>query len=196
MTGKMIIVLGLALLAGALAACGTIEVSLADEDGRESSLVDQTDDGVNEVVADQESVVQPQPTMTATEATPIVPTATVEVPSASPEETISAPAGAQVAPADWQRFYDAEFGIELWHPPGTIAEIGEPARPEFASIEYPEGIVEDQLFVVRVIHKEGGALGPPGPHGAARPTAGGRARPSASSRGRESCPRGRNRIRP
>jgi hypothetical protein len=163
MTGKMIIVLGLALLAGALAACGTIEVSLTDEDGRESSLVDQTDDGVNEVVADQESVAQPQPTMTATEATPIVPTATVEVPSASPEETISAPAGAQVAPADWQRFYDAEFGIELWHPPGTIAEIGEPARPEFSSIEYPEGIVEDQLFVVRVIHKEGGALGPPGP---------------------------------
>jgi hypothetical protein len=165
MTGKMIFVLGIVLLALVLAACGTIEVSVADDDGRESSIIEEE--------SGQAIVTSPQPTATASETTAsktTVPetttaeaTATAEVPSPTPEEMETSTAGAQSAPAGWQRFYDAEYGIELWHPPGTIAEIGEPARPEFSSVEHPEGIVEEQLFVVRVIHEEGGALGPPGP---------------------------------
>jgi len=156
MTGKIVIVLGTILLVWGLAACGTIEVSLADDEGQESSLVD-------EVGGDNESAPTPSPAATATKSPTLEPTMTAPPPAATLAATVAPTAAAQNAPADWQRFYDAEYGIELWHPPGTTVVIGEPARPEFSNVEFPEGIVEEQLFVVRVMQDEGGSFGPPGP---------------------------------
>jgi hypothetical protein len=170
MTGKFIYSLAILLLAGLLAACGTIEVSLADEVSV-VELGDETGEPADEVTGGPESTAAPTATATiatatiaaATETRPAEPTVTLEPTAAAPTTTVIPTAVAQAAPAGWEQFYNDEYGIGLWHPPGTVAIIGEPASPTFSSVEYPDVIVEEQVFVVRVMNEEGGAFGPPGP---------------------------------
>ena len=156
MIGRIVIFLGLLLLASGLAACGTIEIGLANDDDPEGNLIAET--GSAEDVATSTA-----PVSTATESPAIEPSATPLTPAATPTATVTATTTTQDAPAGWTRFYADEYGIELWHPPGTTAIIDEPSRPEFSSVDFPEGIVEEQVFVVRVMQEEGGPFGPPGP---------------------------------
>ncbi len=149
MIGKIMILLGALALVWGLSACGTIQVDVAEEDQESEALV-------AEVESPTAGLAEATPTQTATEQ------AEVET-SATPEASITPGAAVQVAPSEWQRFYDESYGVELWHPPGTTAMIDQPARPVFSSVEYPDGIAEEQVFVVRVMNEEGGPFGPGGP---------------------------------
>jgi hypothetical protein len=156
MIGKVVIVLGALLLVWGVSACGTIEVDVANSGQGDDAPVA----GLEATIAGTVAVT---PTTTATETLPVESPAT---PSPSAEAPIaSATPGpvVQDAQADWQRFYDEEHGIALWYPPGATAVIGEPSRPVFSSVEFPDGIVEEQVFVVRVMQEEGGPFGPSGP---------------------------------
>jgi hypothetical protein len=166
MISKLINGLVMMLLATLLAACGTIEVSLADEISV-VELGDVSGEPTDEATGGPESTAAPPATATiaiATQTRPAEPTATPEPTEVVPEETVAPTAVPQTAPAGWLQFYDDEYGLELWHPPGTIVIVEEPASPVFWSVEFPDEIVEEQVFVVRVVQEEGGALGPPGPH--------------------------------
>lgn len=156
MIGRIVIVLSAMLLVWGLSACGTIEVGLEDE-GEEALAQVGSDEGTTV------STAEASPTATATERPEVAPSATASPAAETPEASATPSAVVQVAPADWQRFYDETYGLTLWHPPGTTAVIGEPAQPVFSSLEFPEGIVEEQVFVVRVIQEEGGPFGPGGP---------------------------------
>lgn len=156
MIGRMIIFLGLLLLAVGLAACGTIEVGLADDDGMEESAVSQ--DRSTDAIATSTS-----PPATPTRRAPDEATSTPTPITADATATVALVETDPSTAADWQQFYNDDYGIELWHPPGTTVVIGEPARPVFSSAEYAEGIVEEQVFVARVMQEEGAAFGPPGP---------------------------------
>ncbi|UCG22674.1 MAG: hypothetical protein JSW55_10860 [Chloroflexota bacterium] len=165
MSGKYILALGLLLLASLLAACGTIEVGLADEVSvavQGNATEGPADGGASGL----ESTPAPLATPTIAEATmtpTVEPTATPEPTELIQEETPAPTAVAQFAPAGWEQFYDDEYGIELWHPPGTVAIVGEPVRIESWNADFPDVIIEEQVFAVRVMQEEGGALGPPGP---------------------------------
>jgi len=156
MIGKLPVVLGLLLLVWGLSACGTIQVDVAEEG-------QQSDAPVDEVAATADSADGALPTETAVAEPEAESLATPSPPAATPEASVMPDAAVQDAPAEWQRFHDDEYNLTLWHPPGTTAVLGEPARPVFSSVEYPDGIVEDQVFVVRVINEEGGPFGPSGP---------------------------------
>jgi hypothetical protein len=156
MIGKLLVVLGLLLLVWGLPACGTIQVDVADEG-------QQSDASVDEVKGTVVSADEVTPTEAAVEEPEAESQATPSPAAIIPEASDMPDAAVQDAPAEWQRFYDDEYSLTFWHPPGTTAVIGEPARPVFSSVEYPDGIVEDQVFVVRVINEEGGPFGRPGP---------------------------------
>ena len=160
MIGKSVVVLGTLLLAALLSACGTIEVDLANEAGLTIADVTTTIPVVETNRADSQDAT---PQSTTTIVPTAEPTATRLAEEVELEETAVPAVAVGAVTAGWQRFYDAEFGIELWTPPGTVAEVGEPARPEFWSAEFPDGIIEEQVFVVRVIQEAGGPFGPPGP---------------------------------
>jgi hypothetical protein len=152
----MAIVLGALLLMLAISACGTIEVGLADESIEDSVLTSNDQD-------DTFNTEEPRPTATATDSPLVEPLTSPTPPVGSTGAPPTATTTAQGAPVGWQRFSDLEYGLELWHPPGTTAVIGEPSRPTFSSPEFPDGIVEEQEFVVRIVQEEGGPFGPPGP---------------------------------
>lgn len=157
MIGKVVITLGALLLVWGLSACGTIEVDMADEGEIDGALIE----GVESTIT---STVESSPTEAATGTPEVEPLETPSPLAETPEASVTTTSPAvQDAPADWQRFHDDSYGITLWHPAGTNAVIGEPSRPVFSSIEFPEGIVEEQVFVVRVIQEEGGPFGPSGP---------------------------------
>lgn len=156
MIGRTALLLAALLLVWALSACGTIEVGLADDDGEESIVTTDLDGSGAGAGA-------PTPTATATEIPALEPTATATPAAEIPAATATPTTAVQDGPVGWQRFYDAENGVELWHPAGTTAAIGEPSTPVFSSVEFPDGIAEEQVLVVRVIQEEGGPFGPPGP---------------------------------
>lgn len=156
MIGRTFLLLSMILVAIGLVACGTIEVGLADEDSQESSVVEESG-------GDEAAAATLSPTVTATESAPVESTSAPTPPTATAEVETAVTPTAESAPAGWERFHADEYGIELWHPQGTTVVIGEPARPEFSSVDYPEGIVEEQLFVATVMQGESGSFGPPGP---------------------------------
>jgi hypothetical protein len=131
------------LLAILLTACGTVEVGLLDDSGETREVTSTTSPAVEPAITEQSSVTP----------TTAPPAETPEAPAASTESV-------QAAPAGWQQFQDEEHGIELWHPPGTTVVIGQPARPVFSNSDYPEGIVEEQVFVARVMQQEGESTAP------------------------------------
>ena len=165
MTGRFFYGLGILLLASLLAACGTIEVSLADEVSV-VELGDVTGESADGSTGSLESTPTPLASATNAEATKtptFEPAATPEPTVVVQEETATSTTVAQTAPVGWLHFIDDEYGVELWHPPGTIVIVEEPATLESWNVEYPDGIFEEQVFVVRIMNEEGGALGPPGP---------------------------------
>ena len=116
MIGKITTTLGLLFLAWVVAACGTIEVTMADNDaGDVEELAD-----ANGREAD---VGEPTPTTLAVETPQGALTATPFPLEQTPETGLTPSPAAQDGPADWQRFYDGDNGIELWYPPGTTAVL-------------------------------------------------------------------------
>jgi hypothetical protein len=156
MIGRITLVLGFLLLAWTLSSCGTIEVDLADE--RDANATQLAGDG-----GPAEQAVQPPATSQVAETPQVTLAATLPALEETPESVVTPAAASQDGPAGWLRFYDGDYGIELWHPEGTTVELGQPSRPVFSSVEFPDGIVEEQLFVVRVMQDEGGAFGPGSP---------------------------------
>ncbi len=101
---KIVIVIGALLLAWGLAACGTIEIDVANENQEADDVADSVDSGT----ANPENA---SPATTATRTAEVEARATPSRSAEAQEADPTPRADVRVAPADWQRFYDDG----LWH---------------------------------------------------------------------------------
>ncbi len=138
---KISLALLLLLAAGLLSACGTVDISLEDQsDEGPTPVVPDSDDGAMTSEPQPSETVKP----TLLPATPedvatVEPVITSEPPTTGPQDETS-------GPADWLQYRNDEFGVELWHPPGTYIEEREPSSPEAWNEKLPDGLVEEQLY--------------------------------------------------
>lgn len=150
---KMLVcTLGIMLSAVLLSACGTVEIGLEEQPVATATPVPTDVNEMQETPLSTLTTTAPSATATTTpeNSTPVEPL------SPDKEVTTEPQGESGTNPAGWLHYQNDEFGIEFWHPSGTFIEEGEPYSPEFWSVEFPEGIIEEVLFSAFVLQDGGG----------------------------------------
>jgi hypothetical protein len=130
-------------------ACGTFRIETEPSTAK-SEPTATTDDLLAAVAT---------PTDQEAEATVIIadvaPTRTDETSTGESSDSSQIDQGVTSTPSDWRLFKNSEFGISLWHPPGTSIRLIDASTPTYCGPGGLECIAEEQLFSAVVIQEAG-----------------------------------------